>query len=79
MHPPTSMTSSGKFLKWSQNCEATNKLIEGFSTVKCDLSLQPKKTHHVHPKFTLYELDAFREQVSEIRTAEGQALIEQGK
>ena len=54
-------------------------LIEGVASGEGDLIFQPKQTHSIHPKPTLHELDAFWAQMRKLRTAEGQALIEQGR
>ena len=79
MHPPTSMQGSCKFLKWSQNCEATKILVEGVASGEHDLSLHPKQTHNMHPKFSLHNLNAFGAQVNKLRAAKGQALTEHGE
>ena len=79
MYPLASMTSSGKHLKLSQTCEPDKILINGFATGECDLSLQPKQLNKMHTKLILHKLNAFRAQVNKLRTADGQALIEQGK
>ena len=74
--PPRAQTSHKR---WNQNGPATQFMREGIVSGEIDISQQPKVIFDAHPaQFEGHALDQVRACANEMRTSEGEMLLDQG-